>query len=217
MRWSLRPIRPVLLACLLGLPLAAAPSQIHAKSAAKAGTARLTQAEREALMAGQIVSRPASLKTAGGEYVGGVSYQVVRASPEEVLSALQDVGALPSALPQTKSARLIDSEGNRARVELVQGGKMIEARYTVHLERVAGRDELKFWLDPSRDHDIKDVWGFFRVQPFGKGQTLLTVAAMLDLGPGLARMLFQDRIQNAILRAPRKIRDYVEPRALAKN
>jgi len=211
MRWSLHPIRPVLLACLLALPAGATPTK------ASSAAAPLSAAEREALSDGEIVSRPVRLSTDGGEYVGGVSYQVVRASPEQVLAALQDVGSLPSALPQTKAARLVDSSGNRARVELVQGGKMIEAKYTVYIERVSGRDELKFWMDRSREHDIEDVWGFFRVQPFGKGRTLLTVGAMLDLGPGLARMLFQDRIQGMILRAPRKIRDYVEPRALARN
>jgi carbon monoxide dehydrogenase subunit G len=213
MRWSLHPIRPVLLACLLGLPAAAAPSQAQKAPAATP----LSSAEREALSSGEIVSRPVRLETESGQYVGGVSYQLVRASPEEVLSALQDVSALPSALPQTKSARLVDSSGNRARVELVQGGKMIEAKYTVYIERVSGRDELKFWMDHGREHDIRDVWGFFRVQPFAGGQTLLTVGAMLDLGPGLARMLFEDRIQAMILKAPRKIRDYVEPRALARN
>jgi carbon monoxide dehydrogenase subunit G len=213
MRWSLHPIRPVLLACLLALPAAATP----APAARDNGASRLSAAERDTLLSGRIVSRPSTLKTATGEYVGGVSYLVVKARPEEVLAALQDVSSLPDALPQTKSARLLDSIGNRARVELVQGGKMIDARYTVHIERVPGKDELKFWMDHSRQHDIKDVWGFFRVQPFGKGQTLLTVAAMLDLGPGLARMLFEDRIQGMILRAPRKIRDYIEPRALARN
>jgi carbon monoxide dehydrogenase subunit G len=214
MRWSLHPIRPVLLACLLALPAAATPVPPARDHGA---ASRLSAAERDILMSGRIVSRPSRLTTKNGEYVGGVSYMVVRATPEEVLAALQDVSSLPDALPQTKSAKLLDTAGNRARVELVQGGKMIDARYTVHIERVPGKDELKFWLDHSRQHDIKDVWGFFRVQPFGKGQTLLTVGAMLDLGPGLARMLFEDRIQGMILRAPRKIRDYIEPRALARN
>ena len=67
-----------------------------------------------------------------------------------------------------------------------------------------------FW---SFRHAVRFVSKRASMPPLG----LLTVAAMLDLGPGLARMLFQDRIQGMILRAPRKIRDYIEPRALARN
>jgi hypothetical protein len=36
----------------------------------------------------------------------------------------------------------------------------------------------------------------------------------LDLGDGLSR-LFEDKIASMMLRAPYKIRDFVEPRALA--
>jgi hypothetical protein len=41
------------------------------------------------------------------------------------------------------------------------------------------------------------------------------VGAALDLGDGLTRMLFEDRIAGMLLRAPHKIRQFVEPRALA--
>jgi uncharacterized protein (DUF2225 family) len=41
-------------------------------------------------------------------------------------------------------------------------------------------------------------------------------AASLDLGPGLVRSLFEDRIQRLVLGAVTQIRDYVEPRRLAE-
>jgi hypothetical protein len=53
------------------------------------------------------------------------------------------------------------------------------------------------------------------VRPFGPEHTLLTVAAVLDLGPGIVRMLFEDSIQNLILGSPWNIKKYVEPRAFA--
>jgi 2-methylcitrate dehydratase PrpD len=44
-----------------------------------------------------------------------------------------------------------------------------------------------------------------------------TVAVALDVGPGVVRMLFEDRIQRTILSTPQKIRDYLASSAVAKN
>jgi hypothetical protein len=49
------------------------------------------------------------------------------------------------------------------------------------------------------------------VRPFAKDKTLVTLAVALDMGPGLARLLLSDRVERIILRAPGKIREYVEP------
>lgn len=200
-----------LLALTLCLPLPAA-----AEPASRAGehAAPLSRHEQEALHAGVMVSRSLRFQNEGGRYVGGVSYQVVDARPELVLAALSDVANWPEALPRTKSARLLEAEEGLSRVELVQGGSLVEARYTVMLAR-SDADTIRFWLDPSAPHDIRDVWGFFRVQPLPGGRSLITVGAALDLGDGITRMLFEDKIAGMLLRAPNKIRQFVEPRALA--
>lgn len=174
--------------------------------------------EREVLLSGGLVSRPVRFtRGVDGFYVGGVSYQLVRATPAEVMAALVDVERLPNVLPRTKRAALAPASGRGARIDLVQGGSIFEAKYTIHVEQSEARDELRFWLDPSRPHDVKDVWGFFRVRPFGSEHSLVTVAVVLDLGPGLVRALFEDAIQDIILRSPSDIKRYVEPRALASS
>jgi carbon monoxide dehydrogenase subunit G len=187
-----------------------------ASSSAQAAPVGFSLAEREALLGGEVVSRPLHFETDAGSYVGGLSYSIVHAPAATVLVALSDVNALPQALPRTKSARLVDVRGNEARVELVQGSAALEASYTVRMERVPGRSELRFSLDPSRPHDIEDVFGFFRVEPFGEGQSLVTVAAALNLGSGVASLFFSDAIERVVLSAPRQIRDYVEPHAFAE-
>lgn len=165
-------------------------------------------------MAGDTVSRPLVFENAGGRYVGGVSYQVVSAVPEEVIAAVTNVNELATILPRTKRATLIGEDAAGARVELEQGNSIASASYTVFLRR-SGPGEVRFWLDPSRPHGIRDVWGYFRARPFGKHKTLVTVAVALDVGPGLVRLLFEDRIQKLALETPRHIKDYVEPKALA--
>jgi hypothetical protein len=75
---------------------------------------------------------------------------------------------------------------------------------------------VSFALDRSRPHGIRDVHGFVRARSLGRGQTLVTVAVALDVGPGLVRALFEERIQRLILTTPRHIKDYLEPRTLAR-
>jgi hypothetical protein len=190
----------------LSVPAAAQP----------AGAPLFSQSERDALLSGDVVSRPMHFATAKGSYVGGLSYSIVHAPVATVLVALSSVETLPQALPRTKAARLIDVRGSEARVELVQGTGALEASYTVRIERVPGRAELRFAMDPTRPHDIEDVFGFFRVEPFGDGKSLVTVAAALDLGSGFASLFFSDAIERTVLSAPRQIRDYVEPRTFAQ-
>jgi hypothetical protein len=130
-----------------------------------------------------------------------------------VLAAVTNVAELPNVLPRTESATLVDTTERGVRVELSQGNSVAKATYTVLLART-GPGEVRFWLDSSRPHGIQDAWGYFRARPFGN-QTLVTVAIALDVGPGLVRLLFEDRIQRLALETPRHIRDYIEPRALA--
>ena len=203
--------------CLLAVTLAASAVAEPRDAGRAAAVARarpsFSPREREALNAGNMVARSLCFEQDGGHYVGGVSYQVVDARPELVLSALSDVNNWPEALPRTKSARLVGSSDGVSRVELVQGSSLLDARYTVLLER-ADNETIRFWLDASQPHDISDVWGFFRVKAMPGGRSLITVGAALDLGDGLTR-LFEDRIARMMLRAPRHIRDFVQPRALA--
>lgn len=187
-------------------------ASLEARAADSPATRVLVRAEREALLAGDVVSRPMQFETDSGSYRGGVSYSLVHAPAAAVLSALSNVETLPQALPNTKSARLIDVRGGVARVEFVHDGG---TTYTVHIERTSGRSELRFWLDSSRPHDINDVFGFFRVEPFDEGKSLVTVAAALDLGSGLTNLLFSSAVERRVLSTPRRIREYVEPRALA--
>jgi hypothetical protein len=171
-----------------------------------------TARDRQALLAGATVSRPMHFKRgADGSYIGGVAYQIVNATTARVLAALADPDALPRALPHTERATLVSSAGRSARIELVQGRAPFLATYTVNLEQTANGQGIRFWLDPTRAHDVKDVWGYFRVTPFGKKQSLVTLAVALDLGPGLARLLLSERVERLILHAPGRIREYVEP------
>lgn len=169
----------------------------------------LSLAERARLERGGLVRRAISFDRGTGHYVGGVAYAVVPARPEQVLAHLEDVERWKSFLPRVRSARLVENEGRRASVELEQGNSLISAKYTVTLLRAPTGDRFRFWLDRSRPRDIRDVWGFFQVRPFGSDSSLVTVAAAVDVGPGVVRWLFESAVQRLVLETPQHIQSFV--------
>jgi hypothetical protein len=205
------PRSGILGATWVGLSLLALTSESSAESRAPS----LAESERLALSAGQRVERPLSFATTEGAYVGGISYQVVESPPEVILAALLDARNLPAMLPRTRAARVISVDRTLTRIELTQGAAPFLARYTIVVEQSPDQSELRFWLDQRAPHDLRDVWGFFRVKPFGPGRTLLSVGAAVDLGPGLLRPLLESKVRSAVLGSVTGIRDFVEPRRLA--
>ena len=150
-------------------------------------------------------------------FVGGVTYTVVDAAPGEIGAMFDDVDAYRRVLPRTKRARFVSVEANGDRlVEIVQGTSLVEATYTLRVRqesRNGSRREVRFWLEPNRPHEIDDAWGFFRMEPFtgpsGEQRVLLTYAILVDIGPGLVRELFEERVRAALLSVPQLVRRYV--------
>ncbi len=160
------------------------------------------------LAAGELLTTPFDFKHGSAHYVGGVASGLVPATPERVLAALDDVGALDTLLPRTKRATLIDTDGSERRVELLQGNSFITATYTVDISPSTTPGELTFRLDRSRRHDIADVYGYFKVRRFDDRRSVVTVAAAVDIGSGLPALFAGKRVQDIILSAPRVMRNY---------
>ena len=173
----------------------------------------LTAKEWARLRAGQRVERPRAFVAGRSDYIGGMSYQLVAAEPDQILQALLDPNRLQRMLPQTRRIAQVGSGYPAPGLELEQGNDIIRATYSVVLDHDLPGREVRFRLDRSRPSDIEDVEGFFRVAPAGDGQSLITVAAALDVGSGLVRLLFEDIIQTLILATPSQIKDVVEASA----
>jgi hypothetical protein len=177
--------------------------------------AGLSAEQHQTLRAGGRVEQFVALDRGGKRYVGGVAYVLVRAEPGQVFEVLNEVSTLSDVLPKTRSTRILDRSGSRVRVELEQGNSVVSTTFTVFFELEPPDSSLdprvvRFWLDPSEPHSIDDVWGFFRATRYDDQHSLVSVGALVDLGPGVIRMLFEERIQRSILRTPNRIRDTVE-------
>lgn len=176
----------------------------------------LSAEQHRALRAGGRVEQFVQLDRQGARYVGGVAYALVRAEPRQVFEVLNQLETLSEVLPRTRNTRIVDRTGdNCVRVELEQGNSVVSTTFTVFFQLEPPEDRyhpqvVRFWLDPSQPHSIDDAWGFFRATRYDDQHSLVSVGALVNLGPGVIRMLFEERIQRSILRMPNRIRDTVE-------
>ena len=193
---------------LLGISLAV----MCAPMPASASGVELTEREIAELRAGRAVTRQDDVERGGRRYIGGVSYVLIDAAPEQVILALDDVSAYHKILPRTRSVRWFGiSRSGDAIIELEHGNSMVHGKYTIRVrrDRTGSASIVRFWLDPRFSHDISDASGFFRVEPSGE-KTLLTYLVMVDLGPGLFSRLFENRIRKTALSTPALVKKYVE-------
>lgn len=199
---------------MLRLVLAIATLALVLVGAGPARAQGLTAEEQARLQRGDTVIREQTLERGDRRYVGGITYTIVEATAGELTALLDDIDAYRRVLPRTKRARFVGTEGSDRFIELVQGNAIVEAEYTIRVRRVG--NETRFWLDPSFPHGIDDAWGFFRLQPFstptGEARVLLTYAVLVDVGPGIVRALFEERVRNAMLSVPQLVRRYVADR-----
>jgi hypothetical protein len=189
------------LAALLTLVLGLA-----AANAARAGS--LTLNERAWLEEGATISRPVTIDEGERRLVGGVTYTVLDASIAELNPLFDDENAYKELLPRTLDARL-RREGQARIVDMRTGNALMEGAYSLYLRRESER-EVRFWLDRRAHHDIDDAFGYFRfteLEPSrdGRPRTLLTYAIAIDVGPGIVRDMFEERIRAASLALPRNL------------
>ena len=190
-------------------------ASVAGSSAARAAAsveASLSASEELRLAHGEAVTRPQDLERGDQRYVGGVGYAIVDGSSQEMAEVLTDVNAYRAILPHTKEARLVGRDGPDALVELTQGNLLFDATFTVRLRREG--NGVRFWLDRSLPHGIEDAWGFFRWQPLaqvkpGTPRVLLSYGVLVDVGPGVVRDLFEDKIQWIVLTVPARVQSYV--------
>jgi hypothetical protein len=180
---------------------------------ARGEDASLSPEENARLMRGEPIVRSETVNRAERRYVGGVVYEVVSASRAELDAVFLDPATYVHILPRTKSARVVERDHGDVLVELRQGTWLMEGTYTIVVRRTG--DEVRFWLDPRRPHDIEDAWGFFRIEPLAQvapqtPRSLLTYGVLVDIGPGLVRDLFEEKIRGLALTVPGRVRDYVD-------
>jgi hypothetical protein len=171
----------------------------------------LTRAEVDRLARAETVVRTESIERHGRRYVGGVAYAILDASPADLEALLVNDEAWRRIMPKTRAARRVGTEGGDALVEMTHGTPLLHATYTIRVRHEA--HNVRFWLDPRRPHDIEDAWGFLRAVARPDGRTLVTYGVLIDMGPGLFRDMFEERVRAEALTVPDRVRDLLLERS----
>ena len=174
-------------------------------------TRELSAQEQAELRAGKLVMRRTARKLRGVPMLGGLAWQLVRARPDTVYQTLTNVSAYPELLPAVESVQLVpDAPPFTVFVQHRLG--FIRANYYVRTQRDAEHRTLSFRLehDEQRPSAIRDAWGELRVTPYGKGQSIVSLAILADLGDGLVFQVIRENVQTWMLRVPELIKRHVE-------
>jgi hypothetical protein len=192
---------------------------------ARAQTDALTRDEQTRLEHGQTVTRLETIEQDDRRFVGGVTYTLLDATAADMEPLFYDTEAYKRVLPRTREARLVGRNGPDTFIELHQGNAIVEAAYTLRIRPWPSppgdpaSHEVRFWLDPTKPHAIRDAWGFFRYREVwtegGAPKILLTYGILVDLGPGIVRDLFEERVRVAMLGVPQLVKAYVSTRRVA--
>jgi hypothetical protein len=175
-----------------------------------ASAAPLTADENGRLLHGETITRPQTIANDAHKYVGGVAYSLIDGNERDLVALFDDVAAYRRILPSTSSARRVGVVDGDLLIELRQGSSIFETSYTIRVHKDPASRTVRFWLDGSRPHGIDDAWGYFRIEPTNvRGKVLLVYGALVDLGDGLARALFEERVRTALLGVPGRVRDYL--------
>lgn len=206
------------------LSIAKAPLLLVVSLVALLGLARdasaydpaLSVDERERIERGEWITHDDTFEQDGRRWVGGVSFAIVEAPIEAVGEALADVSAYWEILPKVRKLRwiAISREGD-AVVEIEQGSAIAHGRYTLGIRREResrGAERVSFWVDGRFPRDVVDARGWFRIEPIRGGRTFVSYAVMIDLGPGVFKRLFEEKIRRSALRPPLLLQRYFEAR-----
>lgn len=191
---------------LLALPVLA--SLLLAGATARADG--LSADETDKLLRGDCVARSQDHHRGARRYVGGVAYKIIDAGPEELASLLDDVNQWGRFLPKTRDAHRVGAIGEDPLVQITHGSALVQVAYTLRVHREGS--SVRFWMDTGRAHDIEDVWGFIRAEPMGDGRTLMSYGILIDMGDGILRDMFEDRVRELALEVPDHVRDVVVSR-----
>ncbi|MCA9581432.1 MAG: SRPBCC family protein [Myxococcales bacterium] len=175
-----------------------------------------TAAERQQLKDGKLVSRAESRQRGELKLIGGTSWQVIDLPPTVVWKAVTDFPNYPSFLPRAKQTRVMEKKGKKSVVWVLHQEGPVRAEYSLDMIVEPRARMGQFRLNRTRKHDIREGWGFFSVQPYGSGKSIVSFGILADVGSGVLSGLVRPTVQKWILRVPSELRKYLRGRGKSR-
>lgn len=167
--------------------------------------------ERSRLARGELIQRPRA-EASTGNWLGGISYQIIDRPIDQVWSAVQDLDAYHAMLPGTEETQDRGVDGD-ARILYVRQAQMgISAQYSLRMRFDPPERRVEFELDPVRPHDIEDARGFVELHTYRRTRTLVVWAVRATIGMGVLDSMVAGLVEPWVLRVPATMKEYLEGR-----
>lgn len=163
------------------------------------------------LVAGESVRRKFRIRRGNIDYHAGLGYRLIQTSPMEVIRALRRPDGIVRAIPYGVEATTVSENDGVARVRIRQGKSPIIGKYSVRLEWDLGSYQARFWVDPTEERDVRDLWGVFSAREVAPGWTLVSFGFAFNIG-GVGELL-ESKAQRWALDTPDRIAELVVPGA----
>lgn len=178
-------MRSALLALILALvpANAADPNQPHPHQGAlrpypsPPPPIRLSEGEEVAFQSG----RPVFTLTDGGSTGRGAAVFLVKAPPEKVWKVLRSFGSYPKWVDGVSACEVYRTEGNHIYVRFLVEKMGVSVEYFVKHNFPRGAEWGTWTLDYSRQSDLDDSVGMWRVTPLPNDPTRSRVEYSVDL------------------------------------
>lgn len=152
------------------------------------GSSGFSSDELARLERGKSVKRRFEVEHKGEIYQAGLSYRLVEGTPMDVIRALRQPGAIAKVIPYGVSATVLSEEDGVTVMNIAQGKSPVVGKYTVRMEWDLSTYSARFWMDPSYQADIKDIWGVFSAREVRPGMTLVSFGFAFNIR-GVASIL----------------------------
>ncbi len=158
----------------------------------------LTADEQARLAAGGVVKRQVDYGDGGR----GVAVQDIHASPELVWDRILDYPAYPRMVDNVQECEIYSRSGNEIKARFVIGALMMSIEYFIDHEVRQDEGWLTWTLDYSRESELDDSVGFWRVEP-------------VEGRPGYTRVFYSVEVKPSGW-VPGPIEDYLTDSGLTK-
>ena len=152
--------------------------------------ALLTPENMEKLKKGEPVMVNKVVNDAKGNPRGqGLAVIVVNADPDTCWKYITQQTKMPEFMPRMISATEYMKEGNTRGVKFTI--KILLSKISYHIIHTydKGNYKLSYVLDKSKENDIADTSGFWKIEPFEGGKSLIAYTVSVDTGMAVPKAI----------------------------
>lgn len=147
----------------------------------------------------------------GNDRGKGVAMVIIHASKEKILAAIEDYPTYPAWMPNTKSTKITNKQGDRVDVEFTLKIMGFTVLYTcIHrINEAAGTVEWRM-DDAKPKENVKDSVGAWVIKPIGDNKCIVAYTVAVDTGVSIPKFI-QDALTNSSLpKVVKSVRTRVE-------